>query len=113
MEGEEGRVQQAKELERDIGLAQRHLQRIAARVPWTQETRVAKRVAAVAHEAVPVAGRKAQLVFHAFAEHQPVLVVVAVGKGLVGRRHEARAAEGDGLAEREVRGWRRCWVLRH
>ncbi len=63
-----------------FGLHLRQLQRRAALKPGALESATAKRVEAVPAEGVPVADREAQMVFHAFAQHDAVAVVVAEGE---------------------------------
>ena len=70
------RTQLAEKVERCIGLHAGRLHRVGNAVPGPLEgSVVAEHVKAIPGERVPVARGKAQLVFHAFAQHDPVAVV--------------------------------------
>ena len=97
VEGEERHVEQAEQLERGVGLVPRRLHRVAAmRIQGRMEGLAAERIAARPGEAVPVADGEAEVLLHALAEHDAVLVVEAEAERLGGARPERRAAVGDG-----------------
>ena len=109
VEAVERRAHLGEELERHVELGGRGLHRVGDGVPGALERAVVtERVEPVPAERVPVADGEAQVILHALAQHQAILVVPleAVGIG---------AAEADGGDVGEVVGhgrslgrWRRA-----
>ncbi len=91
VEGEIGHVEQAEQLEGDVGLGARLFHRIRAVVPGPQERLAAEGITARPAQRMPVAGRKAQMILEPAAVDDAVLVVPAEGK----RTGCILAAEGD------------------
>ena len=73
---------------------------VAVALPGAPERARAEHVGAVAAEGVPVADRDAQLLFHALAAHDAVLVVEAEGERIL----RIRTLEWDGLDAGK------CWL---
>ena len=69
-------VQLMEELERDVGFTLRQLNGLARLLPWTVKRAHAEHIGTVPAEGVPVAGGKAQVIFHALTQHQLIRVVV-------------------------------------
>jgi hypothetical protein len=80
MESEEGHVEDAEQVEGDVGLGLGHRHRVAAVHPRPQEGLAAKRVAARPAERMPIAHGETQMVFHAPPGDDAVLVVILVGE---------------------------------
>ena len=69
-------VQLMEELERDVGFTLRQLNGLARLLPWSVKRAHAEHISTVPAEGVPVAGGKAQVIFHALTQHQLIRVVV-------------------------------------
>jgi len=91
LEGEEGHVKQAEQLEGDVGLGPCLRHRIGAVMPGPHERLAAEGIAARPAEGVPVADRKAQVILEPAAMDEAILVVPAEG----GRLSGILAGEGD------------------
>ena len=79
VEGEEGHIEQAKQLESDIGLGARHRHRIRAMMPGPQERLATKGIAAGPAERVPVTDGETQVIL----EPLPTTVMEQILAGLV------------------------------
>ena len=79
-------VQFVEKLKRDIRFAFRHFQRFARLLPRAVKGAHAKHVSTIPAEGVPVAGRKAQVVLHPFAQHQFIRVVMTESQWVSGCR---------------------------
>ena len=66
-----------EKFKRHIRLALRQLQRIAGLLPRTVERAYAKHIRAVPAEGMPVAGRKTQMLFHAFTQYDFIWIIMA------------------------------------
>ena len=84
VEGEEGDIEQAEQLEGDIGLGPRQLHRIRAMVPGPQECLAAEGIAAGPAERMPVAGGKTEVILEPLAVNHAIPVVPAEGEGGLG-----------------------------
>src|SRR3954447_9384274 len=91
MEGKERHVEQPEQLEGDVGLGPRLRQRIGAVMPGPQEGLAPEGIATRPAERMPVADRKARMVFKALAVDDPILVVPAERERAFG----ILAAKGD------------------
>ncbi len=81
-----GIAQLLEKLESRGGLLFGQLQLVAVAVPRTTERSIAERIAAGAAEGVPVADSDAQLLVHALAAHDAILVVETETKRILGIR---------------------------
>ena len=108
MEGEERHVEDAEQVEGDVGLVLGQGHRVAAVHPRPQEGLAAERVAARPAERMPVAHGEAQMVFHAPPGDDAVLVVI-----MIGERIDARwALEPNRLGQPEESGNRGVhWLI--
>src|SRR6185295_6704804 len=84
MEGEEGHIEQAEQLEGGIGLGPRQRHRIRAMVPGPQECLAAERIAAGPAERMPVADRETQVILEPPSAHDTILVVPAERQWVLG-----------------------------
>ena len=91
VEGEERHIEQAEQLERDIGLGAGERHRIVAMVPGPQKRLAAERIAADPAERMPVADGETQMILEPPAADDTVLVVPAERERFV----RLRAAIGD------------------
>ena len=91
VEGEEGHIEQAKQLESDIGLGARHRHRIRAMMPGPQERLATKGIAAGPAERVPVTDGETQVILEPLPTNDTILVVPAEGERVLG----VLAAIGD------------------
>ncbi|MCY1240255.1 hypothetical protein D9M72_530920 [compost metagenome] len=78
MEAVEGHAEQVEEFEGDVGLQLRRVHGVLE--PGALEGLAAEGIAARPDEGVPVGDGKAQVIFHALAENNLVLVVMTEGK---------------------------------
>ena len=85
VEGVERNVEQAEQVEGDFGLGPGHRHRIGATHPRAQEGFAAEGIVAWPAERVPVADGEAQVVFHAPAGDDAVLVVIMIGERIGAR----------------------------
>ena len=92
-------AQLGKKLKRRLGLADRHLHRIATALPRAFERPHPKHIRPRPHEGMPVTSRHAQVLPHGLAEDQLVGVVVTKREG----RGAGRAFEAHLLDTGEVR----------
>jgi hypothetical protein len=83
MEAKEGQAEDAEKLEGRIGLHLGLRNRVAGGKPRALDRGSAKRVASAHRKRVPVGDREAQMILEGLAEHDPVRIVPAVGKGLL------------------------------
>ena len=74
------------ELESSIHLVISPLQRICTGIPWEGFRTRTKRVAASIAEAVPIGDSVTKNLLHRFAGNDALLVVPAIGQGVVGLR---------------------------
>jgi hypothetical protein len=102
VEGEEGDVEQAEQLESDFGLGPGERHRIGAVVPGPQESLTAEGIAAGPAERMPVADGEAQVILESPTRHDTILVVPAKCE----RTFCIRAAIGDRSRRAEETGWR-------
>ena len=79
-------VEFMEKFERHIGFAFGHLQGVARLLPWAIEGAHAKHIGAIPAESVPVTGRKTQMIFHPFAQHQFIRVVMTESQRVSGFR---------------------------
>ena len=79
-------VEFMEEFERHIGFAFGHLQGVARLLPGTIKGAHAKHIGAIPAEGVPVTGRKTQMIFHPFAQHQFIRVVMTESQRVSGFR---------------------------
>ena len=79
-------VQFVEKLKRDIGFAFRHFQRFARLLPRAVKGAHAEHISAVPAEGMPVAGRKAQVLFHPFAQDQLIRIVMTESQWVSGFR---------------------------
>jgi hypothetical protein len=86
VEGEERYIEQAEQLECDIGLGTGKRHRIIAVVPGPEKCLAAKRVAADPAERMPIADGEAQMILEPPATDDAILVVPAEGERFVRRR---------------------------
>jgi hypothetical protein len=77
VEGEEGHIEQAEQLEGDVGLGPRQRHRIRAMMPGSQECLAAKGIATGPTERMPVADRDTQVILEPPSAHDAILVVPA------------------------------------
>jgi hypothetical protein len=77
VEGEERHIEQAKQLEGDIGLGTRQRHRIGAMVPGPHERLAPEGIAAGPAQRVPIADGKAQVILEPPAMDDAVLIVPA------------------------------------
>ena len=107
----ERHAQRLEHLEGDIGLDAGGLHRIL-RVPGAFEGLPAKRIAAFPGEAVPPGHGKAQVIFHALAKNDFVLVVMAIAVFDVGIG--ANVGDGGNILEEigHVRSLMAAWAAR-
>ena len=84
VEAEEGQAQPREELESLVQLVLRMRLIHGPDVPGTVECAGPEHVGALGAEGVPVADRHAKMVFHSLAEDDAVLVVIAIGKRILG-----------------------------
>ena len=79
-------VEFMEKFERHIGFAFGHLQGVARLLPWAIEGAHTKHIGAIPAESVPVTGRKTQMIFHPFAQHQFIRVVMTESQRVSGFR---------------------------
>ena len=85
----EAEIRQAQPREELKGLLELEIRRRLierAAVPGAAEGAGAENIEPVPAEGMPVAHRHAQLLFHGFAEHHTILVVVTIGERVCGLR---------------------------
>ena len=75
VEGEERHIEQAEQLEGDVGLGARLRHRIRAMVPGPQESLATEGIAAGPAERMPVADGEAQMILEPPSAHDAILVV--------------------------------------
>ena len=83
VEGKERHIEQAKQLECDIGLGTSKRHRIIAMVPGPEKSLAAERIAPDPAERMPVADGEAQVILEPPGTHDAVLVVPAEGERFV------------------------------
>ncbi len=100
VEAVEGHVQFLDEGQRSLPLGTRRRRIVCACMPGATEGAGAEHIAARPAEAMPEADRKAQMLFHALAQDDLVLVVPAIGEVVI----TLRPLVGDGREFSEITG---------